>query len=184
MKLELCAGPPHVQLRHRAINGEMKNRPDMVECKCLDAQQYGNIDFVGNVNDLDQLVPAESCSEIWWLHGCEHLPYHEHSAVFTKILRCLKPGGAVRLSMPDIEYITKHFDWNSYNDQQFLDFRWTMYGQAESHPVYQVHYSGWWWTYARQTLTSVGFTRIRLVPQDEWWSECPLRNMNVEGFKS
>ncbi len=181
MLLELSAGPPHVQLRHRAVNGEMKNRPDMVNCRCLDAVQYGNIDFVGDVRDLERLVPAASCSEIFWVHGPEHLPYHEHIPMLQRIWRTLQPGGWFRASLPDIRYVTEHFPWDAFTDAQFLDFRWRMYGQAECHPVYQVHFSGWWNRYALLTLAVSGFINNRIVPRDEWWTQCPPMNLNFEG---
>lgn len=183
MRLELCSGPPHVQCRTRARTGELK-LAYWADSKCLDAQQYGDIDFVGDVRDIDKFIAPESCSEIIWVHGPEHTPYHEHAPMFRKILAALKPGGVVRLAMPDIRAITTRlFNWDSFSDGHFLDFRWRMYGQAEVHDRYQVHFSGWWDRYTIWLLEGVGFERVRIVPNDEWWTSCPPTNMNAEAFR-
>lgn len=178
--LELMSGPPHTQCRTRAQTGELK-LAYWKDSKTLDAQQYGDIDFVGDVRAIDSFVAPFSCDEIFWVHGPEHLPYHEHDPMFAKIRSVLKPGGVVRLSMPDIQFITtKLFNWEHGWTQEFA---WWLYGQHTNQ--HQIHYSGWWPKYAEEVLTRVGFVEFAIVNSDDWWAEYPdsQRNMNCMARK-
>lgn len=66
----------------------------------VDAYKHPNVDFQGPVEKLD-FVPDGSIDLIYAAHVLEHFGRHEVDAVLTEWHRVLKPGGVLRLSVPD-----------------------------------------------------------------------------------
>lgn len=63
------------------------------------------------------LVPPNSCDLIFFSHALEHLSYSEASIALSNIFVFLKPGGTLRIIVPDLESgINKYLSQRETND--------------------------------------------------------------------
>lgn len=75
--------------------------------KILDIQAGPNADFVGTCSDLSQFADG-SVLEIYGSHVYEHLDYRsELPKALAEAFRVLKPGGLIRMGVPDLEALAK-----------------------------------------------------------------------------
>ena len=73
----------------------------------LNARPGPAVDFVGDMRDLSRF-PDACCEDIYASHVLEHVSYQgELDAVLAGFLRILKPGGRVRVSVPDMHMMAK-----------------------------------------------------------------------------
>ena len=80
----------HLGCGHRFIEGFVH----------IDAQRFEHIDHVGSVANLDQFAVG-SVNLIYACHVLEHFGRHEYMSVLREWFRVLRPGGVLRLSVPD-----------------------------------------------------------------------------------
>jgi predicted SAM-dependent methyltransferase len=129
----------------------------------LDALPGPIVDYVGNCNDLSFLA-NESCCEVYASHVLEHLGYNgELQNTLKGIHRILKPGGRVRVSVPDLETLCRIFLHPSLNTEgRFLVMRMMFGGRATA---YDVHYVGLNFEFLGTYLHEAGFRDIRRVEE-------------------
>lgn len=72
----------------------------------LDANPYDHVDHVGGVDKLDWFSD-DSVDLIYACHVLEHFGRHEYLDVLVEWHRVLKPGGILRLSVPDFAKTVK-----------------------------------------------------------------------------
>lgn len=71
--------------------------------RILNVQPGAAVDYVGDMRDLSDF-PDACCDELYASHVLEHVSYQgEVHAVLTGFLRILKPGGLLRVSVPDLQ---------------------------------------------------------------------------------
>ena len=79
----------------------------------VDLQDFEHIDYRTSVADL-AFAQDESVDLIYSSHVLEHFGRHEYKKVLHEWFRVLKPGGILRLAVPDfaavVEYYTKKDD--------------------------------------------------------------------------
>lgn len=99
-----------------------------------------NLDFhaTGNgvvAHNLRSGIPFESGSVdlVYHSHVLEHFTKHEGDAFIGECFRILKPGGIIRIAVPDLEKIARNYlDLlkeclsNPVNDMAKLNYEWTM----------------------------------------------------------
>src|ERR1700694_3001632 len=110
MNKSATAHPPLPQTRsaygNKVHSGGREKRDDWL---ILDALPGPNVDYVGNCSDLS-FLPDESCFEVYASHVLEHLGYDsELPKTLVGIHRVLKPGGRLRVSVPDLEILCRLF---------------------------------------------------------------------------
>src|SRR4051794_35533020 len=89
----LPAGPLRLHI------GGQQAHPDW---KILDLLPGPHVDFVGNCTDLTQF-PDGSVTEIYASHVLEHLGYRQELPLaLAEFRRALKPGGRLRVSVPNL----------------------------------------------------------------------------------
>jgi predicted SAM-dependent methyltransferase len=65
---------------------------------------FNSSDFVQKADLLQRLpLKSESCSVVYSSHFLEHVPYSKVNNLLIETLRILKPGGILRLVLPDFE---------------------------------------------------------------------------------
>ncbi len=71
----------------------------------IDARRLPHVHF--RVTDLRDLrwVPEASVNLIYMCHVLEHVPKDEVATVLRGLVRCLKPGGVLRLAVPDFDLL-------------------------------------------------------------------------------
>jgi SAM-dependent methyltransferase len=95
--LHVGCGPPDEDNLH-----ERFRTPEWRELR-LDIDPQMRPDIVGNMVDLDEVVPSESVDAVWSSHNIEHVYAHEVPQVFAEFLRVLRPGGLMLVTTPDLQ---------------------------------------------------------------------------------
>lgn len=154
----------------------------------LDALPGPIVDYVGNCNDLSFLAD-QSCSEVYASHVLEHLGYNgEIQKALKGIHRVLKPGGRLRISVPDLETLCRLFLHSSLDfNMRFHVMRMMFGGRATD---YDVHYVGLNFEFLGTFLHETGFRDIRRVPEfglfndtsNLRFGDVPI-SLNVEAWK-
>jgi predicted SAM-dependent methyltransferase len=129
----------------------------------LDALPGPVVDHVGNCTDLS-FLPDSSCAEVYASHVLEHLGYDiELPKTLAGIHRVLKPGGRLRVSVPDLEILCRLFlDPSLDGDGRFQVMRMMFGGRTT---VYDVHYAGFNFEFLHAFLHETGFREIRRVSE-------------------
>jgi predicted SAM-dependent methyltransferase len=128
----------------------------------LDVNPGPNADYVGNCNDLS-FLPDASCAEIYASHVLEHLGYNgELQNTLKGFHRVLKPGGRLRVSVPDLEILCRLFlHPNNKTEGRFHVMRMMFGGRMDAHDV---HASGLTFEFLGGFLAEAGFRDIKRVP--------------------
>lgn len=125
--------------------------------------EYVNVDVVAAphihyIHDI-KILPMFSSGTVDLLyasHVLEHIPRHELPIVLAEWKRVLKPGGILRISVPDFDNLLKIYA-ASGNDIDAIVAQ--LLGQE---PPFNNHYSVWNADYARKFFLEQGFTEVRL----------------------
>jgi predicted SAM-dependent methyltransferase len=154
----------------------------------LDANPGPHVDHVGNCNDLSFLQDS-SCSEINASHVLEHLGYNgELQATLKGFYRVLKPGGRLRISVPDLEILCRlflHPDLPAADKFQVM--RMMFGGRVDANDI---HYCGLSFAFLGGFMKEAGFRDIKRVAEfNEFKDTSSLRfagvliSLNVEARK-
>ncbi len=76
--------------------------------KHLDARKFPHVEYVSKAEDLSAFAD-ESIEEIYACHILEHFPRAAILTVLREWNRVLKPGGILRLAVPDFEAIVQEY---------------------------------------------------------------------------
>ena len=68
----------------------------------VDAQPFPHIHFVGSVEKLS-MFPANYADLIYACHVLEHISYQRYPDILKEWRRVLKPGGILRIAVPDFD---------------------------------------------------------------------------------
>lgn len=128
----------------------------------LDIMAGPEVDFVGDCRDLSQF-PAGSIETIYASHVLEHVDYMKGwTSTLKEWFRALKPGGAVMISVPDLEILCRLFVHPSSGvAERYHIMRMMFGGQTNEHDF---HYGGFFWEVLGARLSEAGFVDIRRVP--------------------
>ncbi|WP_428422613.1 class I SAM-dependent methyltransferase [Methylibium sp.] len=106
----------------------------------LDVFPGPHVDHVGNANDLSRF-PQGSFDEIYASHVVEHFDYKDELLrTLTEWCRVLRPGGVLRVSVPDID-ILAHLLLQKHQldvNQRFLVMRMIFGGHMDAHDYHLV----------------------------------------------
>jgi len=129
--------------------------------KILDIQPREGVDFLGTCIDLSQF-PDNSITEIYASHVYEHLSYSgELAPALREAYRVLKPGGLIRIGVPDLEVLCRLLlDSRLPLDDRFQVQRMIYGGQVDAHDFHKV---GLTFEFLRAFLRQVGFQNIQRV---------------------
>lgn len=76
-------------------------------------------DIVADLVDLSPLADA-SAEAIWSSHDLPRLAAHEVPVALAEILRVLKPGGFLLVTLPDLQQVAKHLAEGQLEDPVYL----------------------------------------------------------------
>jgi predicted SAM-dependent methyltransferase len=129
--------------------------------RILNVQPGPHVDFVGSCTDLDQFADG-SVAEVYASHVFEHLGYQaELHRALGGIRRILRPGGCLRVSVPDLEILCRMFVHPALGpDARFHLMRIIYGGQMDP---YDFHKVGFTLEFLGHFLAGHGFRDIRRI---------------------
>jgi predicted O-linked N-acetylglucosamine transferase (SPINDLY family)/predicted SAM-dependent methyltransferase len=126
--------------------------------KILNIQPGLDVDYVGDCVDLGQFADA-TVDEIYAAHVLEHLSHSDRlPRTLREFNRVLKPGGALRISVPDFELLCRMFVDPQQSKQDRKYFMQVAFGgQLDEHDF---HHVGLSFEFLRDYLADAGFSRV------------------------
>tara|TARA_R100000329_G_scaffold147777_1_gene135786 strand:- start:123 stop:662 length:540 start_codon:yes stop_codon:yes gene_type:complete len=119
----------------------------------IDIREDVNPDVVDDVFKLDNFQ-ENSVDLIYACHVLEHADYIESERALRRWFAVLKPGGVLRLAVPDMEAHFAHYYY--HKDLRLLHS--TFWG-SQKHP-YDYHKNGWDFKKLNEDLSAVGFSKV------------------------
>lgn len=149
----------------------------------IDVRDLPGVDIIDNIITLNKFE-NESADLIYSSHVLEHTGRREYMSVLKRWFDVLKPGGILRIAVPDLESVFEHY--HEHGDLEVL--RGFLYGGQTYAENY--HYCGWDYNTLEKDLKKIGFTIVK--PYD-WrttehshiddFSQCYLPHMDKESGK-
>jgi ubiquinone/menaquinone biosynthesis C-methylase UbiE len=108
-----------------------------------------------------------SVDEIELIHSAEHIGRNEYKNTFREWYRVLKPGGLLRINVPDLLWVAKQLIENNgdLDANKGCPLRDCIYGD-QSAPG-QIHTTGFTKTSITKDLKDVGFSEVNV--QEGFW---------------
>lgn len=156
--------------------------------KILNIQPGPGVDFIGDCVDLGQFA-NDSVDEIYASHVYEHLGFRkELPTALAEARRVLKPGGILRISVPDFEVLCRLFLHDSVPKEQRFSIMMHIFGGQED--AFDFHRVGLTWDFMLMFLKGAGFTSARKVGDFNMFEDFSLArrfgvpiSLNVEAWK-
>jgi predicted SAM-dependent methyltransferase len=169
----------------------------------IDLIDQDGVDLVEDICILESFK-EESVDLIYVCHVLEHMKRDEYKKVLKRWFSLLKPGGVLRLSIPNLE------EWFKYYSEtgDFKTILGALYG-GQNH-AYNFHYMGWDKKTITEDLLKSGFNHIKdydwkniehsdvkdwsrdylpyhdkdgIMLSEEVWISGRFMNLNLEAFK-
>jgi predicted SAM-dependent methyltransferase len=145
-----------------------------------------NLEGVDLVDDISKLLSIEdgSVDLIYASHVLEHFGRLKYMEVLDRWYRLLKPGGIIRISVPDFESVCYHYIEN----KDIYQLRGFLYG-GQNYPE-NYHYCAWDFKSISKDLNDSGFKDVKKYDWRETehshiddYSQCYLPHMDKENGK-
>ena len=137
MKLHLGCGKRHI--------------PGFVH---IDAVDYPHVDHVATIDNLS-FIPDDSVDLIYNCHVLEHFKRRDVERVLREWCRVLKPGGVLRISVPDFSRLCE-----VYQREGKLDLViGSLFGRQDY--LYNIHYNVFDFAALSEVLQQAGFVDMR-----------------------
>lgn len=147
-----------------------------------------HVDHVGDARDLSCFA-INTFNELYASHILEHFSYtRDLNLVLREWCRILKPGGRIRISVPDMETLAQLFINKSLSfRERFLVMRMMFGGQSNDYDFHQV---GFDFEIISLYLRTNGFENIRRIESFEIFSDSSNKihagrkiSLNIEAYK-
>ena len=138
MKLHLGCGKRHI--------------PGFVH---IDAIDYPHVDHVATIDSLS-FIGSDSVDLIYTCHVLEHFKRREVAKVLDEWKRVMKPGGVLRISVPDFASLCDVYQ--RYDNKLELVIG-ALFGRQDY--LYNIHYNVFDYPTLSKILVEIGFEQIR-----------------------
>ena len=119
----------------------------------VDSRKLNGVDIVDDIKSLESFG-SETAELIYASHVLEHVGRREYIGVLKRWCEILKPGGKLRIAVPDFESVAEYY-MDKKNIDHIMGF---LYG-GQTYPE-NYHYCAWDFRKIKEDLESVGFTKI------------------------
>ena len=120
----------------------------------IDAIEYPHIDHVTTIDHLP-FIPDNSVDVIYTCHVLEHFKRREVDRVLREWGRTLKPGGVLRISVPDFSKLCEVYQ--RYGKLELVIG--ALFGRGDF--LYNIHYNVFDLAVLSETLQRCGFVNVR-----------------------
>ncbi len=127
----------------------------------VDGRTFPHIHHVSDVCTLPMFKP-DFADLIYACHILEHVSFREVSAVLEEWCRVVKPGGVLRISVPDFDLMLKIYGDCGHEIGSIIPM--LMGGQGDS---FDFHRSAWNFDCLQKALISAGFKEIHRWNSEE-----------------
>ena len=133
---------------------------------------------IRNGDDAAQLDYADGiAAEVRASHVLEHFSYRQVPAVLKEWVRVLKPGGLIRIAVPDLDCIIRDYQSDAPSP---LGVAWLMGGQVDEHDFHRAAFNE---PALRGLLRQAGIGRIgRWTSEASDCASLPC-SLNLQGYK-
>lgn len=149
----------------------------------IDLSNYDHIDHRVDIANMKSLFEDNSIDEIYACHVLEHFSRKDIIPVLKEWNRILKPGGKMRLSVPDFEAIVSFY----LKEGQLHQLQGFLCGGQKDHLDH--HHVVFDFTLMKKTLESLGFINVKkydyksfLPTSYDDYSKCYLPHMDEKGI--
>lgn len=145
--------------------------------KIMDIQARPGADFVGTAIDLSAFASG-TVAEIYASHIYEHLDYNsEVDRALAEAFRVLKPGGLIRIGVPDLEVLARLLlDKKLPYIAHYAAMRMLYGGQSDAHDY---HKAGFTFEILKEFLNRAGFRGVQRVRSFGLFNDSTM--LNIEG---
>jgi predicted SAM-dependent methyltransferase len=184
LRTAYLAAPAPVHKAWRAVKGIAKQfietrSADRLHLGCgtsrldgfcnVDARRFSGVDVVSDVATLRRFK-SSSASLIYASHVLEHFPRKRTAAILRRWHEILKPGGELRVSVPDLGRLAELYHQHSggLSDRDLDLWLGVIYGGQDG--ALDFHAAGFTFAFLRRLLEECGFENIREYPhQPHFW---------------
>jgi len=131
----------------------------------VDIRWARNVDVVDDIRTLGRF-PEGWADEVYACHVLEHFDFVETDRVLRRWTRVLRPGGTLRISVPDLDRITAIYQKNLAHFHTPGHLPWTglIYGGQDN--PYDHHKNGFNFTSLKHQLEGLGYGEIEEYPHE------------------
>jgi predicted SAM-dependent methyltransferase len=137
--------------------GEL-NHPAFVN---VDTSPWEHVHYVHSVDSLP-MFQSNTVDLIYCSHCLEHVPHHETARVLKEWHRVLKPGGILKIGVPNLDAVIRFYQ---ENPDKFEEAQWYFMG-AQTYPA-NFHYAIFNEASLKGLLEAAGFGQVRPWTHDE-----------------
>jgi len=121
----------------------------------IDAIDYPHVDHVATIDNLS-FLGDDSVDLIYNCHVLEHFKRREIAKVLGEWLRVLKPGGILRISVPDFASLCEVYQRHGHKLELVIG---ALFGRQDY--LYNIHYNVFDYSTLLRTLEEAGFANVR-----------------------
>jgi SAM-dependent methyltransferase len=129
----------------------------------VDILQTAAVDVISDISKLDNFS-NNSIELIYACHVLEHFSHVEAEQVLSRWFDVLKPGGEIRISVPDIDRIVRIYvdNWEHFQTSSHSPWIGLLYG-GQGDP-YDFHKTGFNFCWLRFLMEKIGYESIAEYP--------------------
>ncbi len=162
-----------VRRAFRASSPGSRSRHLHLGCANVYIPGYCNVDIdpASSADVVDDILRLRRfgtnyADSIYACHVLEHVSHREAPIVLSQWFRVLKPGGELRISVPDLDRIVKIYqkNWEHFQTPGHAPWIGLIYGGQED--PYDYHKTGFNFCWMKHLLTNAGFAEIIEYPHE------------------